>query len=48
MNDKAAPETLVGRGNRDGAELFRKWFASLTDVANDGGQAAYVLSLIHI
>jgi benzoyl-CoA reductase subunit B len=42
MNDKAAPETLVGRGNRDGAELFRKWFASLTDVANDGGQAAYV------
>jgi len=42
MNDKASPETLVGRGNRDGADLFRQWFASLTDVANDGGQAAYV------
>jgi benzoyl-CoA reductase subunit B len=42
MNDKASPETLVGRGNRDGAELFRQWFSSLTDVANDGGQAAYV------
>lgn len=43
MNDNASPETLVGRGNRDGADLFRQWFASLTDVANDGGQAAYVL-----
>ena len=42
MNDNASPETLVGRGNRDGADLFRQWFASLTDVANDGGQAAYV------
>ena len=42
MSDHAGAESLVGRGNRDGAELFRKWFASLADVANDGGQAAYV------
>jgi benzoyl-CoA reductase subunit B len=42
MSDRAGAESLVGRGTRDGAELFRKWFASLTDVANDGGQAAYV------
>ena len=33
---------LVGRGNRDGAELFRQWFQELTDVAHQGGKAAYV------
>lgn len=33
---------LVGRGNRDGATLFRQWFEGLTRVADEGGQAAYV------
>ena len=35
-------EEIVGRGNRDGAQLFRDWFNSLTETANQGGQAAYV------
>ncbi len=34
--------TLLGRGNRDGAELFRRWFAELDETAKTGGQAAYV------
>jgi benzoyl-CoA reductase subunit B len=33
---------LVGRGNRDGAQLFRDWFAGLNKTAEQGGQAAYV------
>jgi len=33
---------LVGRGNRDGADLFRQWFTELDQVAIDGGQSAYV------
>jgi benzoyl-CoA reductase subunit B len=33
---------IVGRGNRDGARLFRQWFADLNDAAENGGQAAYV------
>ncbi|MCH7883679.1 MAG: 2-hydroxyacyl-CoA dehydratase [Planctomycetes bacterium] len=33
---------LVGRGNRDGARLFREWFAELSKTADDGGQSAYV------
>ncbi len=33
---------LVGRGNRDGANLFREWYASLSKTAEEGGQAAYV------
>jgi benzoyl-CoA reductase subunit B len=35
-------EELVGRGNKDGADLFRQWFASLDETANSGDQAAYV------
>jgi benzoyl-CoA reductase subunit B len=35
-------EDLVGRGNRDGAQLFRDWFSELSDTAEQGGQAAYV------
>ncbi|MFQ5824151.1 MAG: 2-hydroxyacyl-CoA dehydratase subunit D [bacterium] len=35
-------EELVGRGNRDGARLFREWFIQLTNVAEQGGRAAYV------
>ena len=33
---------IVGRGNRDGAQLFRDWFKGLGDVAESGGQSAYV------
>src|SRR5450755_3535254 len=34
--------TIVGRGNRDGAALFQKWFTELNHTAESGGQAAYV------
>jgi benzoyl-CoA reductase subunit B len=37
MND-----AIVGRGNRDGARLFREWFDGLTAHAEAGGGAAYV------
>jgi benzoyl-CoA reductase subunit B len=40
--DAKKSEEIVGRGNRDGAQLFRDWFNSLTETANQGGQAAYV------
>jgi benzoyl-CoA reductase subunit B len=33
---------IVGRGNRDGAALFQKWFTELHHTAEVGGQAAYV------
>jgi benzoyl-CoA reductase subunit B len=33
---------IVGRGNRDGAALFQRWFAELNQTAATGGQAAYV------
>jgi len=33
---------LVGRGNRDGARLFREWFDTLTTAAHDKRGAAYV------
>ncbi|RMF57693.1 MAG: hypothetical protein D6743_18620 [Calditrichaeota bacterium] len=33
---------IVGRGNREGARLFREWFQDLTRVAEEGGTAAYV------
>ncbi|HEX5882995.1 MAG TPA: 2-hydroxyacyl-CoA dehydratase family protein [Pyrinomonadaceae bacterium] len=33
---------IVGRGNRDGAALFQKWFAELNQTAETGGQAAYI------
>lgn len=33
---------IVGRGNRDGAQLFRQWFQELNQVAATGGQSAYV------
>ncbi|NIM01036.1 MAG: hypothetical protein GTO33_09020, partial [Acidobacteria bacterium] len=34
--------TIVGRGNRDGAELFRQWFEGLTRAAEEERGAAYV------
>ena len=33
---------IVGRGNRDGAALFQKWFAELNTAAETGAPAAYV------
>ena len=41
---EAAAETdgIVGRGNRDGARLFREWFDGLTAHAEAGRGAAYV------
>lgn len=38
-NDKS---DIVGRGNRDGARLFREWFADLSNVAEAGDRGAYV------
>ena len=35
-------DEIVGRGNREGAQLFRDWFTSLSETAEQGGQAAYV------
>lgn len=34
--------SLVGRGNRDGARLFREWFDQLTEAAEAGRGGAYV------
>lgn len=44
MGTSAIPFTgdMVGRGNNDGAELFRSWFSELTETAETGGQSAYV------
>lgn len=36
------PNELIGRGNREGAALFRDWFAELEQTARSGGKAAYV------
>ena len=40
----ASPDTasLIGRANRDGARLFREWFARLSADAEAGRRAAYV------
>ncbi len=43
----ASPEVpprhpLVGRGNQDGADLFREWFDDLNETAERGERAAYV------
>ncbi|MBZ0112588.1 MAG: 2-hydroxyacyl-CoA dehydratase family protein [Thermoanaerobaculia bacterium] len=35
-------ETIVGRGSRDGAALFRQWFESLDEAARRDERAAYV------
>ena len=34
--------TIVGRGNKDGARLFREWFDGLTEAAEAGRGGAYV------
>jgi benzoyl-CoA reductase subunit B len=42
MSKTQIDETIVGRGNKDGADLFRQWFKELNQVAAEGGQSAYV------
>ncbi len=32
MDTKTPTDELVGRGNREGAQLFREWFADLSQV----------------
>ncbi|RMD99405.1 MAG: hypothetical protein D6814_05605 [Calditrichaeota bacterium] len=41
-NKNANDNGLVGRGNKEGASLFRQWFSELTAVAENGGKSAYV------
>ncbi|HSG98548.1 MAG TPA: 2-hydroxyacyl-CoA dehydratase family protein [candidate division Zixibacteria bacterium] len=44
MNEKKHSDSaeIIGRGNRDGAQLFRQWFDELTETAETGGHSAYV------
>jgi benzoyl-CoA reductase subunit B len=42
MADRASDGTIVGRGNKDGAQLFRVWFDELTQAAEEDRGAAYV------
>ncbi len=42
MADLTTDTALVGRGNKDGARLFREWFDGLTQAAAEGRGGAYV------
>lgn len=42
MSEPQMQESIVGRGNREGADLFRQWFTELNRTADQGGSAAYV------
>ncbi len=42
MSTTALDESIVGRGNRNGARLFREWFQGLTQAAEAGRGSAYV------
>ncbi len=42
MSQMATDTSLVGRGNQDGAQLFRQWFEELGQVAENDAGAAYV------
>ncbi len=42
MSNPQQQEGIVGRGNREGADLFRQWFSDLNHTSQQGGQAAYV------
>jgi benzoyl-CoA reductase subunit B len=42
MADLKVDGTIVGRGNKDGAQLFRVWFDELTEAAEAERGAAYV------
>lgn len=39
---KEINDGVVGRGNRDGAQLFKQWFERLNKTADEGGLCAYV------
>ncbi|MCH7871649.1 MAG: 2-hydroxyacyl-CoA dehydratase, partial [Planctomycetes bacterium] len=42
MKTEEKENGLVGRGNRNGAEMFRDWYSSLSNAADEGRGAAYV------
>ncbi|MFQ5408620.1 MAG: 2-hydroxyacyl-CoA dehydratase subunit D [Anaerolineales bacterium] len=42
MTDTSENTDIVGRGNRDGARMFREWFNGLSAAEDAGGKAAYV------
>ena len=42
MTNKQKSEAIVGRGNQEGADLFRQWYTTLNNTAEFGGHAAYV------
>lgn len=42
MKEAQNPDGIVGRGNREGADLFRTWFDQLNETAEQNGQSAYV------
>ena len=42
METAANDPSIVGRGNREGARLFRQWFDELTRAAEEGRGGAYV------
>jgi len=42
MSQTTNPDGIVGRGNNDGAQLFRDWYTELNETAEQGGQSAYV------
>ncbi len=42
MSNESKKTEIVGRGNKDGAQLFRDWFGELSTAAENGDPAAYV------
>ena len=42
MTEHNGDASIVGRGNKDGAHLFRQWFTELNQTAEHDGRAAYV------
>ena len=42
MTTTPKDDGIVGRGNRDGARLFREWFEELTRAAEEKRGGAYV------
>ncbi len=42
MSDGKTAESIVGRGAKDGAQLFRDWFQTLTEAPERGEKSAYV------
>ncbi len=42
MSDLQIADSIVGRGAKDGAQLFREWFQTLTEAPARGEKAAYV------